>query len=275
MAKLRPRDKAPRPPSGGETVMGWRKATFKDQSVWVEVDADGQPKVDGGRVPIRYQSSDAAKIYRAGAGRVTIDTKAPIENLAGGEAADSGGRSSPGKSKSSKGSGFGKAGTRTAAQAAMAADAAKKKIDAMMGKGVVAFSDGACRGNPGPAGSGAVVILPDGRQWEASAHLGRATNNVAELTAIGLVLDILDAVKLKRDAKVAVFSDSSYANGVLVKNWKAKANQELIAELRDRLAARSNLEIVWIAGHVGVEGNERADALANAGVDGENDCRRV
>jgi ribonuclease HI len=72
-----------------------------------------------------------------------------------------------------------------------------------------------------------------------------------------------------RDARVELFSDSSYVNGVLCKGWKAKANKELIVGLRERLKARPNVTIHWIAGHVGVDGNEKADVLANAGVAGK------
>ena len=253
--------------------MPWRKGTFKDQTVWIEVDGDGRPNESGGRVPIRYQAHDGAKIYRAGAGRVTIDDSAPLESLsAGTEAPD---RSEKSGSKSSRGSGFGKAGTRTAAQAALAADAARQQIDALSASAVIAFSDGACRGNPGPAGSGAYVELPNGDRWAGSRHLGRATNNVAELTAIALVLDILRDAKVALHTHVAIFSDSSYANGVLVKGWKAKANQELIADLRARLGKWPKLEIIWVAGHAGVEGNERADALANEGVDGIDGLRKL
>ena len=67
---------------------------------------------------------------------------------------------------------------------------------------------------------------------------------------------------------VALFTDSSYSHGVLCKGWKAKANQQLIAGIKDRLSGRSGLSIHWIAGHVGIDGNERADALANAGIEG-------
>ncbi len=257
--------------------MPWRRATFKDQTVWVEVGADGQPKADGGRVPIRYQDRPGAKIYRAGAGRVDVDDSAPIETLADGAAADESpaANKAPAKKAAGRGSGFGKAGTRTAAQAALAADAAQRQLAKLEGRAVIAFSDGACRGNPGPAGSGAYVVLPDGGAWEAAMHLGRATNNVAELTAIGLVLDILEEADVGHDEPVAIFSDSSYANGVLVKNWKAKANQALIAELKERLQSWTKLEVVWVAGHAGIDGNERADELANRGVDGETKRRRV
>ena len=210
-------------------------------------------------------------MYRAGASRVEVEDGAPVEELAAGKSADA----AKSERGSGRGSGFGKAGTRTAAQAAMAADEARKQIAALEGKAIIAFSDGACRGNPGPAGSGAYVQLPNGHAWEASLHLGRATNNVAELTAIDLVLDVLEDAGVGADADVVVFSDSSYANGVLVKNWKAKANQALIAELRDRLQTWPNLRLTWIAGHVGVDGNERADELANRGVEGISDRRRA
>jgi ribonuclease HI len=73
---------------------------------------------------------------------------------------------------------------------------------------------------------------------------------------------------VKKTEKVALFTDSAYAHGVLLKGWKAKANQELIAEIKEDLERWPNLEIYWIAGHVGTEGNERADELANEGVDG-------
>ncbi|MCB9686538.1 MAG: reverse transcriptase-like protein [Alphaproteobacteria bacterium] len=132
------------------------------------------------------------------------------------------------------------------------------------------FTDGACKGNPGPAGSGAVVELPDGRRAEAARALGRATNNVAELTAIGMAIDLLEAAEITPISPVVIFTDSSYAEGVLKKGWKAKANTELILELRQRLRGRSGTRLEWVAGHVGVAGNERADQLANAGVAGRS-----
>ena len=63
-------------------------------------------------------------------------------------------------------------------------------------------------------------------------------------------------------------TDSGYSHGVLCRNWKAKANQELILDLRARLQGRPGVEVAWVAGHVGIAGNERADQLANAGADG-------
>src|SRR5690606_34207502 len=111
-------------------------------------------------------------------------------------------------------------------------------------------------------------VLPDGRRGEASRSLGRATNNVGELVAIGLALDLLEEAGVPRETPVALFSDSSYANGVLTRGWKAKANTELIADLRAQLKRWPGVTVHWVAGHVGIADNERADELANRGVSG-------
>jgi ribonuclease HI len=150
----------------------------------------------------------------------------------------------------------------------MARDAARALLDSLPPETVRVFTDGACRGNPGPAGSGAVVLLPDGRCGEASRALGHATNNVGELTAIDLALDLLEGASVPESTPIALFTDSSYSNGVLTRGWKAKANRELIEGLRERLGRWPNLVVHWLAGHVGIPENERADVLANAGVDG-------
>lgn len=251
--------------------MGWRRALFKGKKVWVEVDAAGEPKATGGRVPMRYAARAGAKVYGAGLRNVAIDSSAPIEDLDAGVSADQGAGGSRGPKKGGRGRGFGSAGTRTQAQKQAAIKAAEELI-ADLGPTVhIAYTDGACRGNPGPAGSGVFLQLADGRYAEASASLGRATNNVGELTAIGLALELLDEAEVPKDADVAVLTDSSYSHGVLVKGWKAKANAALIADIRDALQERPGVTIHWVAGHVGLTGNERADTLANRGVDGVTD----
>lgn len=250
--------------------MSWQRAKFKDQEVWARVSQAGEAVVEGGRVAIRYQARPGAKIYRAAAGRVEVVADAPVEALDEGTSAD---EASPAKARASGGGrgtpgGFGKAGTRTAAQAAMAVDAAQSLVREVQGKGVLCFTDGACKGNPGPAGSGAAVWLPSGQRGESSRALGRATNNVAELSAIGLALELLDEAGVAKDAPGAIFTDSAYAHGVLARGWKAKANKELVESIKTGLAQRTQLDLHWIAGHVGIEGNERADELANLGVTG-------
>lgn len=243
--------------------MGWRKVSFKGKTVWAEVDGSGAVVAKGGRVAIRYSDKEGAKLYRAGASGLG-EPSGPTLDLAEGVSADAAKKAK----KGSRGSGFGSAGSRTKAQAAMAAAAARELIGSMPETTILAFTDGSCRGNPGPAGSGAWVRMADGRVAEISKSLGHATNNVGELTAIGLVLDLLESEGIAADAPVALFTDSQYANGVLCKGWKIKANAEIIKPLKTRVLARTGLTVYWIAGHVGVDGNERADALAGAGVDG-------
>jgi ribonuclease HI len=215
-------------------------------------------------VAIRYSASADAKIYRAGADRVELDPGGEVKELPSGQSADPsvhrGGRA--------KGSGFGSAKTRTAQQKAMAVDAARELLDSLSAETVVCYTDGACRGNPGPAGAGALVVLPGGRRGQGSLDLGEATNNIAELMAIDLALNLLDEVELPPAHPVALLSDSAYANGVLCRGWKAKKNRELIVGLREKLGRRPGLTVYWVAGHAGIEGNECADALANEGVEG-------
>jgi ribonuclease HI len=128
-------------------------------------------------------------------------------------------------------------------------------------KAVCVFTDGASSGNPGPSGIG--VVLRFGKhEKEISEYIGVATNNVAELKAIQAGLS---AVK-KRNLPVQIFTDSSYAYGVLVLGWKAKANNELVVSIKKTMEKFKNLEIVKVRGHAGDEGNERADLLATSAI---------
>lgn len=138
---------------------------------------------------------------------------------------------------------------------------------------VTIFTDGACRGNPGPGGWG--VWLVSGRH-EKELFGGEAdtTNNRMELTA---VIKALQA--LKRPCKVALHTDSQYVQkGITewIHNWKARGwrtadrkpvkNADLWQAL-DEAVQRHEVEWHWVKGHAGHEGNEKADQLANRGVD--------
>lgn len=239
----------------------WIRANFKGKPVWAQLDAAGELVVDGGRVPIRYSDKAGTKIYRAGASGIQPTADAPRE-LPEGVSADAAGG---GRNKSSRGSGFGSAGSRTQAQAAAAKQSAEQLLAGFRDDAAVCFTDGACKGNPGPAGAGAVVKLPDGTVLERFAALGTATNNVGELSAIGLAVDLLDEAGFPVDSQAEICTDSKYTFGLLELGWKAKSNASLVAKLRRQLKGRK-VRLHWVAGHVGIAENERADALANEGV---------
>lgn len=138
---------------------------------------------------------------------------------------------------------------------------------------VAVYTDGACKGNPGPGGWGALLQF-DGRERELCGGEAQTTNNRMELIAVIRALE-----SLKRSCAVDVYTDSQYVrNGILswIHNWKkngwktsdrkAVKNADLWQEL-DRQAARHEIAWHWVKGHADNAGNLRADALANQGVE--------
>ena len=138
---------------------------------------------------------------------------------------------------------------------------------------VVIYTDGACRGNPGPGGWGALLRWK-GHEKELFGGELDTTNNRMELTA---VIQALSALKSRCD--VAVYTDSVYVKDGITKwihGWKQRGwrtadkkpvkNVELWQRL-EALAAQHDVQWHWVRGHDGDPGNERADALANRGVD--------
>ena len=191
---------------------------------------------------IRYRDAQDAPIYRAGATRVEpLPGAAP----AGGPAAR-----------------LGRAGKRTAAQAALARAEAAGLLASLLPGTWVVFTDGACLGNPGPSAAAAVLRGPGGERAEAARFLGEGTNQRAELAALRLGLTLLDDAGVPPEAPAVLCTDSRYAQGMAVHGWKIKANAELVEPLRAALGGRPGASVRWIAGHAGVEGNERVDALA-------------
>jgi ribonuclease HI len=210
------------------TNPNWVRMRFKNSKVWVAADAEGRPLETGGRALIKYQL-DQPQDYRVRAENLRrLDEAAAV---AGAHAAPVPRRPAPAVASGS-------------------------------GEGVVQiYTDGASSGNPGPSGIGVVLIYGSQRK-EIGEYIGEATNNIAELLAIQKGLA---AVK-KKNLPVRVYTDSSYAHGVLTQNWKAKKNQELIAAIRKDMAAFQNLRLVKVEGHKGVVENERADRLAVAAI---------
>ncbi len=135
------------------------------------------------------------------------------------------------------------------------------------------YADGACRGNPGPGGWGAILSLGD-HEKELFGAEADTTNNRMELTAVIRALEAL-----KRRVSARIYTDSQYVRlGITewLPQWKARGwrtadrkpvkNQDLWARL-DELASGHELEWHWVKGHSGVPGNERVDALANRAID--------
>ena len=127
------------------------------------------------------------------------------------------------------------------------------------------WTDGACSGNPGPMGVG-IVVVADRERAERGEYLGVGTNNIAELTAISRGLDLAAELAPDRNRPIRIYSDSNYALGLLGKGWKAKANQDLVASLREQMATFSRVKLVKVAGHAGVDNNERCDQLARQAI---------
>ena len=225
----------------------WKKVQCKGKEVWAKCNVHNQLILRKGLVEIRYSSSKNAKIYRA-----------KIENIV-----DSDGDNPP----EERSSGFGSAKNRTQKQQQQARAAAESVIEGLPENSIVCFTDGSCRGNPGLAGVGVYIQYPDGTSHKHSKFLGEATNNIAELTALSDAIDIVETQAQYDTSPIVLFTDSKYAQGVLIKNWKAKANRELIQSIKTKIRARGNIKISWIAGHAGILGNEEADTLANQAID--------
>jgi ribonuclease HI len=106
------------------------------------------------------------------------------------------------------------------------------------------FTDGACSGNPGPAGAGAVLHY-NGEECNLFKYLGNATSNIAELSAIKMALEII-----KSESQVRIYTDSNYCIGVLSKNWKAKVNVELIRNIKTMLKNFKSIQFIKIKGRI-------------------------
>ncbi len=148
---------------------------------------------------------------------------------------------------------------------------------------VVIYTDGACKGNPGPGGWGVLLRAEDGTEKEMCGGELGTTNNRMEMMA---VIQALGA--LTRPCEVALHLDSQYVlkgitewlAGWKAKGWKTAAKQPVknvdLWQQLDALVATSGHRITWcwVKGHAGDPGNERADGLANRGVEMVTAARR-
>ena len=143
----------------------------------------------------------------------------------------------------------------------------------MTDKLIQIFTDGACRGNPGPGGWGAILICGEYRK-EIKGGALLTTNNIMELMAVIKALELL-----KNPSVIEITTDSQYVkNGITnwIYNWKEKGwktankkpvkNKDIWIKL-DKLASSHKIDWKWVRGHTGHTENELADKLANQGID--------
>ena len=139
---------------------------------------------------------------------------------------------------------------------------------------IIIYTDGACSGNPGPGGWGALLSYRS-REKELYGGEEDTTNNRMELMA---AIQALKAIKPSFRGKIILWTDSVYVQkGITewIHGWKARGwrksdkkpvvNADLWQEL-DQVTQGKNIEWKWVKGHDGIEGNERADELARRGI---------
>ncbi len=144
----------------------------------------------------------------------------------------------------------------------------------MSARPIVAFSDGASKGNPGPGGWGVVIVTPDGLVIERGGYAAHTTNNRMELTG---AIEALDEIR-EVAGQVAMYTDSTYViKGISEwiwawrrRGWKTAegndvSNRDLWEQLAGLVDARGKGAIAWhyVRGHVGTPGNERVDEIAD------------
>ncbi len=209
---------------------------LRNAEVLARCDESGNLVSNGGRVEIRYKPNDGRAYFAAASNLTPLAGEPGIEQ----DSYCGPGESVQKQSKPSKKS----AGSASAPESPQ-------------GDELLVYADGACSGNPGPAGVGVVALWGD-RRRELSEYIGEATNNIAELTGILRAAEL--AQELGRPLRL--YTDSTYSIGVLTKGWKAKANKELVAAVREALGAQPDAKLFHVRGHEGVLLNEHADELA-------------
>jgi len=145
---------------------------------------------------------------------------------------------------------------------------------------LVAFTDGACSGNPGPGGWAAILLWPHGRVLELAGGETQTTNNRMEMRSAIAVLraaaDFPSALEIRADSTYVITGITSWIFSWKRKNWKNSAgdpvlNRDLWEEMDALVSARGRHRLMWrhVRGHSGVPGNERCDELAVAFSHGE------
>lgn len=221
-------------------TQGWKRMRFKKNKVWASVDTAGNLIVDNNKVVIKYQVDQDYEYT------VLASNLIPLEA----DDRKPGSVSAPRRVKKS----VKRPAAKRKGQESKTDDGTE---DISSDDAVCIYTDGASSGNPGPSGIG-VWLKYKNHEKSISRYIGNSTNNIAELEAIKVGLN---EVK-KKDLPVRIFTDSSYAHGLLTLNWKAHKNKELVESIRKLMSGFTQLKFVKVKGHSGVHGNELADQLA-------------
>jgi ribonuclease HI len=220
--------------------INWKRMRFKKNKVWLATDRDQRPVVKNGKVLIKYQLDQDYEYW------VNPKNIQPVDSV------NSQTQRTENKKSAEKPPKKPKSQLKTKADHPYSSE----HKDA-----ICIYTDGASSGNPGPSGIG--IVLRFGKhEKEISKYIGIATNNIAELEAIRTGLLTIKDSRLP----VRIFTDSSYAYGVLTLGWKARKNQDIIKSIKKILLKFNDLKFIKIKGHAGHEGNERADFLATSAI---------
>ena len=208
-----------------DPVNNWVRMRFKDNKVWVAADAKGTPILKKGKCLIKYQLNQEHEYW------VHQNSVRPLasEEL-----------SSPQKTKNAP------------TQKRKPARQQHEKRDM-----IHLYTDGACSGNPGPAGIGVLLRYGD-KEKKISRYIGVGTNNIAELEAIKAGLSEIKNPNLP----VRVYTDSNYAYGLLTLGWKPKKNTRLVLSIKELMKKFKHIEFIKVKGHSGHTENEIVDRLA-------------
>ena len=230
----------------------WKRMIFKGNKVWLATNHVGKPVSKSGKVLIKYQVDQDYEYW------VHKNGVMPVDSLQSEKKALT--KKRPGKTSPAR---LGPPASRYEALQAGAKTEREADFDkeTVCDKTIFIYTDGASSGNPGPSGIGVLLRFKHHKK-EISRNIGTATNNIAELEAIKTAL-----LELKHyDYPVRVFTDSSYACGVLTLGWKARKNKELINSIKKLISKFSDLKLIKVKGHDGFAGNEKADFLATSAI---------
>lgn len=221
--------------------MPWKPYKLNAKDCWARVDATGAPIVnERGLVDVIYKVATSSKVY---SGKRDNLIERPGDLVALDE--DPATAAPAPARKTAKKSGAG----------------VEPDVTGVPSDAIHVWTDGGARPNPGPSSIGVVIV--DGKQHiELSEFLGPGTNQTAELTAMLRGLEEVAEMFPDKQRPVVIYSDSAYAIGLLSQGWKAKANVELVDELRAICRQFRDVSFVKVAGHSGISLNERTDQLA-------------